>query len=223
MGEREDTTEATRPASCPGLRERKKARTREKLIDAALDLFEHQGFEATTVQQIADEVGVSRRTFNRYFTSKEHPVLSYEDELMAELLRVLMNRPAGESAITAVRRAISEMASYHILRSQHDSIAPKVRRVRRLVNGDPVLRGENLKRVGTRETLLAQCFADRAGLASTVDRRPVLAAAVCATAIRIATDEWMLGDDPGIGAWQRQVDAALAVVQNGTDIPGRPG
>lgn len=53
------------------LRERKKAQTREALFHAALELVSEHGFESTTVDQIADRAGVSRRTFFRYFPSKE--------------------------------------------------------------------------------------------------------------------------------------------------------
>lgn len=59
-----------------GLRERKKQQTRERIIDVALELCESQGFEATTVEQIADAADVSPRTVNRYFESKEDIVIA---------------------------------------------------------------------------------------------------------------------------------------------------
>ncbi|NUR82964.1 MAG: helix-turn-helix transcriptional regulator, partial [Nonomuraea sp.] len=57
--------------SAVGLRERKKEKTRLAILDAAVDLFLEQGYESTTIEQIAGVVEVSPRTFFRYFTGKD--------------------------------------------------------------------------------------------------------------------------------------------------------
>ena len=89
-----------------GLRERKKLRTRNAIADAALKLFDVQGFRATTVAQVAEAADVSPRTVFTYFPTKEDLVFAGADELFADLQRQLQMRPAGELATDALRRWI---------------------------------------------------------------------------------------------------------------------
>src|SRR5258707_3985732 len=93
-----------------GRRERKKQATRESLIEAAFGLFTDKGFEATTVEEIADAVDVSSRTFFRYFASKEDVVLTFQDEQQVMFLELFRARPAEEPVVTALKRAAVEVA-----------------------------------------------------------------------------------------------------------------
>ncbi|MFE7243969.1 TetR family transcriptional regulator [Streptomyces sp. NPDC057580] len=68
----------TDPVAEPGMRDRKKARTRETIRTAALDLFEEQGFERTTVDQICRRADVAHRTFFRYYATKEALLYGYD-------------------------------------------------------------------------------------------------------------------------------------------------
>jgi AcrR family transcriptional regulator len=86
-----------------GLRERKKERTREALEAAALDLFERKGFDHTTVEEIVDACDVSRRTFFRYFSSKEEAFAGDHNEKTAVVASLLAARPADEPALESVR------------------------------------------------------------------------------------------------------------------------
>ena len=91
-----------------GLRERKKASTREALHQAAQRLAIEHGADRVTVEQIADEAGVSRRTFSNYFASKEQALMHGDDRRMQELLEMVRARPGGEPAWTALTNAAEE-------------------------------------------------------------------------------------------------------------------
>ncbi|MGA2012807.1 MAG: TetR family transcriptional regulator [Solirubrobacteraceae bacterium] len=88
----------------PGLRERKKARTRTTIQAVALDLFERQGYGATTVDQIAALAEVSQSTFFRYFPTKEAVVL--HDRYDPLLLAAFRAQPAQLSPIAALRATL---------------------------------------------------------------------------------------------------------------------
>lgn len=89
-----------------GLRERKKARTRASLRTHALRLFREQGYQATTVEQIAAAAEVSPSTFFRYFPTKEDVVL--QDDMDVRLLDALSRQPQDLPPISAVRAAMAE-------------------------------------------------------------------------------------------------------------------
>ncbi|MGM0578069.1 MAG: TetR family transcriptional regulator [Myxococcota bacterium] len=92
------------------LRERKKARTREALADAARRLFRERGFEATTIDHIAALAEVSRRTFFRYFPTKEDVVFPDRERRLKRFRDILEDRSRGESGIERVRRACLDIA-----------------------------------------------------------------------------------------------------------------
>ena len=92
-----------------GLRERKKLRTREALADAAFELFKRQGFETTTIDEIAEQVELSPRTFFRHFASKEDVALTLMERQFAAIYDALAARPVDEPVVTALRHATVEM------------------------------------------------------------------------------------------------------------------
>jgi AcrR family transcriptional regulator len=89
-----------------GLRSRKKARTRLVIEDVALTLFAEQGYEATTVEQIAERAEVSTTTFFRYFPSKADLVTCQQNAQLPVLQQAIVERPAQENDLVAVQRAI---------------------------------------------------------------------------------------------------------------------
>jgi AcrR family transcriptional regulator len=90
-------------AQTPGLRERKKIRTRETIRREALRLIEENGYAATTVEQIAEAAEVSPSTFFRYFPTKESVLLA--DDMDSAFLDALAAQPPDLSPVRAIRRA----------------------------------------------------------------------------------------------------------------------
>lgn len=204
----------TEPA---GLREREKARVRRDLIDAALRLFERQGFEQTTVQQIADAAQVSRRTFHRHFPSKAAVVFSHEEDLIAFLLAGLDRRPRTESALTALREALRDFLLDAPDASLRRTQADTARRARHLLVSNPELRQQNFTGAVSRQQAMSRRFADRAGLPET-DLRPRLAAGACFAALGVGLDHWIASEDQSLPALYETLAGAITSLQQGIDI-----
>lgn len=92
-----------------GLRERKKQRTRNTLIDVAVDLCLKQGYDNTTVDQIAAAADVSSRTFSRYFPTKESVIVAVGDDLDNDIAEALAAQPSDITEYEAMYRAHIEV------------------------------------------------------------------------------------------------------------------
>lgn len=98
-----------------GVRERKRRETRQRITDAGLRLFSRNGYDATTLDAIAAEAGISRRTFFHYFKSKDEILLSLQSGLGESLVAALGRQPATERPLEAVRNAMVELAASYSL------------------------------------------------------------------------------------------------------------
>ncbi|MET9509787.1 TetR/AcrR family transcriptional regulator [Streptomyces flavidovirens] len=87
-----------------GLRESKKQETRQLISDHATRLFIENGFESTTIAEIAAAARVAKKTVTNYFARKEDLAFDHQDEFVASLSRTVAGRAEGESALTALRR-----------------------------------------------------------------------------------------------------------------------
>lgn len=97
------------PRVTEGRRERKKQRTRQALIEAAVELFEAKGFQDTTVAEIAEAADVSTRTFFLHFPTKEDVLLANAEWRLDLGVQAIAERKAGESVADVLRRAAQEM------------------------------------------------------------------------------------------------------------------
>jgi AcrR family transcriptional regulator len=201
---------ASRPAPArhkPGLRERKKAKTRTAIQTEALRLFKKQGYQATTIEQIIAAADVSESTLFRYFPTKEDLVLHDEyDPLIIDALRA---QPPEIPPITAIRAALGTMfggLSEHELAEQRERLA--------LVLSVPDLRSRMLDQYLQAARLLAAVIAEREG------RRPdefavrVIAGAVIG-AFMAGLDT--IADDPDAD-FGALIDRALAQLEGGLTL-----
>jgi AcrR family transcriptional regulator len=168
-----------------GLRSRKKAKTRLAIEDSALALFEQRGYEATTVEEIAEGAEVSTTTFFRYFPSKAEVLLSDHGEQLPALREAIMGRPRSEDDLTAVRRAVQ--------REWVAAIDPdRTARKARIVDSSDLLQGMSYHRGRGWLVAVSDALAQRRGLEDP-DDSSVVAARVALGVLAFAVEGWIAG------------------------------
>lgn len=210
---------ATTSTAAPGLRERKKRRTREALIDAAYGFFTEQGYEATTVDQIAEAVEVSPRTFFRYFASKEDVALCVQDGVWDEVLAVYAAQPRRYPLLVAVRRAVAEvMAEAGTGRADLD--LDRVTEMHTLIHANEKLAGAARQRMANLSEVLQRVTAERMGADPATDPRPAVVTGLVIAAIQLALHSPALLAQ-GLPLMAR-IDQCLAYLEEGVNFPGVP-
>jgi AcrR family transcriptional regulator len=188
-----------------GLRERKKAKTKTAIQQQAMRLFAEQGYQATTVEQIAASAEVSPSTFFRYFPTKEDVVLY--DALDPVLLEAFRAQPANLNPIQALRgamwQAFGELPPEALAMQQERDA---------LIRSVPELRARMLDEIAKNLQLFAEIVAER------VERRPddpavrTLAGAV----IGLGISAWYTaGDHASPKDYLAVMDASLAQLEAG--------
>ncbi len=190
-----------------GLRERKKARTRESIREHAFRLFREQGYGATTVEQIAEAAEVSPSTFFRYFPNKEDVALT--DDLDPLLLESFRAQPPELGQLAAIRAAIRE-----VLAETPPEILARDRERQAVILATPELRARTLDAAVAMVRMLAAVIAERA------DRPPddlaVLALAGAVIGAGIAAFAASV-DDPDADLMQL-VDGAIGALETGVNL-----
>ena len=180
----------------PGLRERKRVRTRRAIADAALRLFMRHGFAETTIPQIAAAADVSPRTVSIYFPHKEDLAFPDGEEAFAWLAERLRDRREGETAVDALLAWIVEWVA------EEDRRGRDREAMRRLVESEEVLRAYQQRIMLRARELLTEAFARDLGTARDA-LEPRMAAAATITIFEL------LGEDAEVEKAEA-VAAALA-------------
>jgi AcrR family transcriptional regulator len=170
------------------LRERKKARTRQAIVQAAMKLFAARGFDGTTVDDIAAAAEVSRRTFFRYFATKEIVMFPHQTLYLQRFRKLLAERRDGESPFEALRRVCLQMAGAY-MRSRDEHL-----RQQRIIQHSRALIARGNEMDTEWEMVIADALIRRMGTGREAQRRAHLMAGALMGAIRATLQEWYAGD-----------------------------
>jgi AcrR family transcriptional regulator len=168
------------------LRERKKLRTRRALADAALRLFTEKGFDATTLEELAEEAEVSKSTFFRFFPAKEAAAIEAEAELWTAYLAALAGRQLAGPVLDELHQTLA--AAVAGLDPGWDD---RFLATRRLVMSDPAALLKYLEhyRAQVKEQVVA-CLAGQLGL-DPDDLRLHILAELATTAFSLSGRRWV--------------------------------
>ncbi|MFB7711545.1 TetR family transcriptional regulator [Streptomyces sp. NPDC056105] len=192
-----------------GLRERKKQRTRDALLRSALELFTTKGYDRTTVDEIAEAVDVSQRTFFRYFTSKEETAFAVQDMVESRFVALLRERPTTDSPFEALRGAVLD--AWDTLGEPIEEVVPVELHMRtyQMIESTPSLVAVHLRRSTELEEEIARVIAEREGLDVETDPRPRVTVAAFSGVMRMAGRLWGAGEDISVESIRELTESYL--------------
>ncbi len=159
-----------------GLRERKKSQVRQALIGSALDLFRERGFDETSIDDIAAKANVSRRTFFRYFATKDEVIFVDRKTSFGTFRSLLSAERPGEPLSVGVMRAWSFIARHY--QDNRSTLLP----MQQMVQSHPLLRGRELDYDREWEQAMVGEIALRQSDRTTADRAMVIGGAIMGVA-----------------------------------------
>jgi len=178
------TTEQSQPA---GLRERKKAESRLAIVNAALRLFHKRGYGNVTIDEIADLANVSRRSFFRYFPTKEDVVLERRRSQLEAFRQALTSAPRSVSSTAIIRSAFALVAD------DYRRNKARILSERALFLSARELRVRDLEIDREFEAAMVDAVVQRSGSRASELRAARFFAAAVMGVVRVVVDEWAAG------------------------------
>ncbi len=163
---------------------------RAELAMLGQDLFAAKGYEQTTIDDLVAAAGISKRTFFRYFTSKEDLVLGKYDVWAERLVEAFAARPADEPVWQSLRRAFDVVADSF---SDSDQLA-RTLAMEKVIKDNPVLGAGELERVARVQDQLATLLSARLTGDSPADPRPAAITGAALSCLIAAKNIWIAGD-----------------------------
>ena len=156
---------------------------RFRLQEAALGLYDERGYDQTTVEEIAERAGLTKRTFFRHFADKREVLFGANEDLQEMLAARVRSAPESARPLEAVRVGLDALAAVF-----DEEGEPAARRIR-IVRASPELWERQLVKFASMADAVARALRAR-GVA---DPAAILAAESGITALRIASDRWTRG------------------------------
>jgi AcrR family transcriptional regulator len=185
-----------------GLRERKKTELRDELFRVGVEQFLARGFAATTIDDIVEPIGASKRTFFRYYATKEDLVFTWYTELTTDLVAALKARPKSETPYGAVCAALGMLLGYY------DRDRDRALALLRLTRETPALVGKSLEKRALWQRELAAVLVPRLPRSATRELHATIVVGVALSAFMSAVDQWAV--DGGATNLRALVDKAFA-------------
>jgi len=175
------------------LQSRKRQLVQDAIYDAAIDLFAKHGFDETTVEEVADAAGISRRSFFRYFESKDDLLAVNTVHCGEVICQTVASCPANLSLLEVVRETV--LAGVRFTEAQKHT-----RQIIEISVRSVSARQAHLSRLMEVEDKVAAAFAARIKVKSRYNVRPVLLAGMSQLLINAATASWFMGEHKDIAA-----------------------
>jgi AcrR family transcriptional regulator len=165
-------------------RELNKQRTERRLHEAALSLVEKRGLSAVTVEEIAEQAGVSPRTFFNYYSSKQEAVLGHDPLGLEHLAEAVSERPTEEAPLESLRAVLTARLGA-VEMSPHEFLRRAV-----LARSEPQLKAVWLRVWAGQRPALTSVLAHRMGVDPERAAYPALVAAACVSLLQEALERW---------------------------------
>lgn len=195
-----------------GLRDQKKAATRDALGVAAVRLGKKHGFDAVTADAIAHEAGVSTRTFHNYFSNKEEAVLHHIEAAALEWFELLRARPAAEPTWDSLQQVALDLVA-DPGRDLEDTFAAA-----KLIEANPALMARKLDMHHSLTRKLGEAIAERTGTNIDTDLYPNLLQMAVGAAVTAALDIW-IRDPTGAATPRSLIEDAFGQLRAGLPEP----
>jgi AcrR family transcriptional regulator len=186
-----------------GWRERKRQQTQERIAETGIRMFVEKGFDATTLDAIAEATGIARRTFFHYFDSKEALLFAYQDRADQGVRTALARMPDDMPPFDAMRGALMAMVS--------EFGTDEARTLNRLLRSTEALRARKQSNYERQERFMLTALGEK-WPESDKSLRLNLIAMIGIGVLRIAVDAWSADD--GTRPLQHFLEEGFAELQD---------